>query len=96
MFSHYILKSRLGPALVTFLTRCDFKQMRWFSPSKEEVNAYNTAAAEAEPQMNAPQRNGQKGQPKRAVSKPQEAQALPEATGETQEAVKVETVADYI
>lgn len=96
MFSHYILKSRLGKALVTFLTKCDYKYFRWYSASVEEVNAYNTAAAAAEPQMNAPQRNGQKGQPKRAVSKPAEPQALPEATGETQEAVKVETVADYI
>ena len=56
MFSHYILKSRLGQAMVMFLTRCDFKQMRWFSPTKEEVNAYNMAMADAEPQINSPQR----------------------------------------
>ena len=99
MFSHYILKSRLGPALVMFLTRCDFKQMRWFSPTKDEVNAYNTAMAEVEPQVNA-QRGGQRKDngPKRAIGKPQEAQAIPGGVElpKEDEKVEMETVGDYI
>jgi hypothetical protein len=99
IFCHYILKSRLGPALVMFLTRCDFKQMRWFSPTKDEVNAYNTAMAEVEPQINSPQRGGGKNAPKRAIGKPQEAQTLPGANPELpkeEAAVELETVGDYI
>lgn len=99
MFSHYILKSRLGPALVMFLTRCDFKQMRWFSPTKDEVNAYNMAMAEAEPQINA-QRGGKKdGGPKRAIGKPQEAQAVPGTNPELPKEdvnAELETVGDYV
>lgn len=98
MFSHYILKSRLGPALVMFLTRVDFKQMRWFSPTKDEVNAYNTAMAEAEPQINA-QRGGRKDNgPKRAIGKPQEAQSIPGGVEMPKEeaAAEMETVGDYI
>lgn len=102
MFSHYILKSRLGQAMVMFLTRCDFKQMRWFSPTKEEVNAYNMAMADAEPQINSPQRiaGNNKNAPRRAVTKSQEATALP-GTDAAQDSVdaskqKVETVSEFI
>ncbi len=99
MFSHYILKSRLGPALVMFLTRCDFKQMRWFSPTKDEVNAYNMAMAEAEPQINA-QRGGKKDNgPKRAIGKSQEAQAVPGTNPELPKEdvnAELETVGDYV
>ena len=99
IFCHYILKSRLGPALVMFLTRCDFKQMRWFSPTKDEVNAYNTAMAEVEPQVNSPQRGGGKNAPKRAIGKPQEAQALPGTNPELPKeevSVEMESVGDYV
>lgn len=99
MFSHYILKSRLGPALVMFLTRCDFKQMRWFSPTKDEVNAYNMAMAEAEPQINAPRGGKKDGGPKRAIGKPQEAQAVPGTNPELPKEdvnVELETVGDYV
>lgn len=99
MFSHYILKSRLGPALVMFLTRCDFKQMRWFSPTKDEVNAYNMAMAEAEPQINAPRGGKKDGGPKRAIGKPQEAQAVPGTNPELPKEdvnAELETAADYV
>lgn len=101
IFCHYILKSRLGPALVMFLTRCDFKQMRWFSPTKEDVNAYNTAMAEVEPQINSTQRGGRNGNgPKRAIGKSQEAQVLPGANPalpkEEPETAEIDSVGDYV
>lgn len=101
MFCHYILKSRLGQALVMFLTRCDFRKMRWFSPTADEVNAYNTAMAEVEPQINSPQR-GQKQGPKRAISK-QENASIPGGVSKlgvevsnTAETTLHDTVSDYI
>lgn len=104
MFCHYILKSRLGPANVMFLTRCNFKKMVWMTPTPEEVNAYNIAAADADPQINAPQRQGGKAGPKRAIGKPQEATSLPPLSvnlPKPQEdaaagTVEPDTISDYI
>ena len=102
MFSHYILKSRLGPAMVQFLTRCDFKQMRWFTPQKGEVDAYNMAMAEAEPQINA-SRPGNKNGPKRGMGGGGALPATPVGAGlkapgdmQSEEKAEVETVSDYI
>jgi len=102
MFSHYILKSRLGPAMVQFLTRCDFKQMRWFTPQKGEVDAYNMAMAEAEPQINA-SRPGSKNGPKRGMGGGGALPATPVGAGlkvpgdmPSEEKIEVETVSDYI
>ena len=103
MFSHYILKSRLGPAMVSFVTRCDFKRMAWLTASKDEVNAYNMAMADAEPQINA-NRPGGKNAPRRATAGQKPGGALPAAPvgaglkppEESAEKADVETVGDYI
>ena len=102
MFSHYILKSRLGPAMVAFVTRCDFKQMKWLTASPEEVNAYNMAMADAEPQINA-NRPGGKNAPRRGTAGQKDGAlpATPVGAGltppaEPAEKAEVETVAEYI
>lgn len=77
MYLNYIMKSRLGPANVSFCTSCDFKTMTWTTATDEKQNAYKSAMAEAEPQINAPQRSGKGGGPKRASSKPPELQNVP-------------------
>jgi len=77
MYCNCILKSRLGPANVSFVTCSDFKTMTWYSPTDEQSNAYKTAVANAEPQINAPQRSGKGSGPKRANSKAPEMQNIP-------------------
>jgi hypothetical protein len=51
--------------------------MTWYSPTDEQSNAYKTAVANAEPQINAPQRSGKGNGPKRANSKAPEMQNIP-------------------
>lgn len=63
MMYHCILKSRFGPNLVSFVAKCNFATMTWYSPNQDEISAYNESRAEADVQVNSGYGNkGQNGQ----------------------------------
>lgn len=110
MMYHWILKNRFGPNLVPVVARCDFSMMRWFSPTQDEVNAYNEARAESDIQVNDPKTrqrmNGGQRPPRQGTAggKVQASQQevlatadnLTVPTGETDGASGLEMAGDYV
>ena len=70
MFSHLIMKSRLGQAMVSFITKVVYKTMTWQDATKEEMADYTAARADADVQVNAANQKGGKDRMKRAGSTP--------------------------
>ena len=70
MFSHLIMKSRLGQAMVSFITKVVYKTMTWQDATKEEMADYTAARADADVQVNAVSQKGGKDRMKRAGSTP--------------------------
>ena len=58
MLSHVLLKNRFGPKDQTFCARADFRKMRWFDASEDDIRVWEQAVADQQVQNNSQNSGG--------------------------------------